>query len=269
MSRTADNIVDVKGALILGAGLAGLFTALKLAPYPSLVLTGARAGHSGSSVWAQGGIAAAVGPGDSWESHAADTVAAGAGLSDPAMAALLARDAPARIEDLLRLGVPFDRDANGALAVGLEAAHSRARIVHVHGDSTGVAITRALAATAKASSAVQFADGFHAIELAIEDGRAVGLFARTGAGAASRLILFRAPAVIFATGGLGALYAVTTNPLEVARRRPGHGGARGRGDRRSRIRAVPPHRHRRRPRSRAARHRGAARRRRDPHQRPR
>jgi L-aspartate oxidase len=214
MSRTADNIVEVKGALILGAGLAGLFTALKLAPYPSLVLTGARVGHSGSSVWAQGGIAAAVAPGDTWESHAADTVAAGAGLSDPAMAALLARDASARIDDLLRLGVPFDRDVNGALAVGLEAAHSRARIVHVRGDSTGVAITRALAAAAKATAAIQFADGFHAIELGLADGRVVGLFARTGVGAAARLILFRAPAVIFATGGLGALYAVTTNPPE-------------------------------------------------------
>src|ERR1700741_1389231 len=214
MSRTADNIVDVKGALILGAGLAGLFTALKLAPYPSLVLTGARVGHSGSSVWAQGGIAAAVAPGDTWESHAADTVSAGAGLSEPAMAALLARDAPARIDDLLRLGVPFDRDVNGALAVGLEAAHSRARIVHVRGDSTRVAITRALAAAAKATAAIQFADGFHAIELGLEDGRVVGLFARTGVGAAARLILFRAPAVIFATGGLAALYAVTTNPPE-------------------------------------------------------
>ncbi len=210
----ADNIVEVPGALILGAGAGGLFTALKLAPYPSLIVTGVRAGQSGSSFWAQGGIAAAVAKGDSWERHAADTVAAGAGLVDPAMAALLAREGPARIDDLIRIGVPFDRDENGDLAVSREAAHSCARVVHVHGDSTGASLTQTLAETAAATPSIAFAEGFRAIEVAVEDGRVVGIFARTGSGASSRLVLFRARAVVFATGGLGALYAVTTNPPE-------------------------------------------------------
>src|SRR5215471_6744859 len=91
MTRHIDNIIEVKGALILGAGMAGLFTALKLAPYPCLVLAGTRPGVSGSSAWAQGGIAAAVGEGDSWQSHADDTLAAGAGLCDPEIAAMVAR----------------------------------------------------------------------------------------------------------------------------------------------------------------------------------
>src|ERR1700754_1447682 len=129
-----DNVIECKGALILGAGVAGLFTALKLSPFPSLVLAGSRPGVSGSSAWAQGGIAAAVAPGDSWQSHPADTLAAGAGTSDPEIAALVAREAPARIEDLLRYGAPFDRNPDGSLAVGREAAHSAARIVHVKGE---------------------------------------------------------------------------------------------------------------------------------------
>src|SRR6185312_1251233 len=96
-----DSIVETDGALVLGSGIAGLFTALKLAPMPSVVLAGTRPGLSGSSAWAQGGIAAAVGENDSWQSHAADTIAAGAGLCDPEIAAMVAREAAARIDDLV------------------------------------------------------------------------------------------------------------------------------------------------------------------------
>src|SRR5436190_23895573 len=122
MNPRIDNIVETDGALILGAGIAGLFTALKLAPMPSIVLAGTRPGLSGSSAWAQGGIAAAMGEGDSWQSHAQDTIVAGAGLCDPAVVELVAREAPARIEDLVGYGAPFDRKSDGALALGREAA---------------------------------------------------------------------------------------------------------------------------------------------------
>jgi len=209
-----DNIVETDGALILGAGIAGLFTALKLAPMPSIVLAGTRPGLSGSSAWAQGGIAASVGEGDSWQSHAHDTMVAGAGLCDAQVVDQVAQEAPARIDDLLKLGAPFDRNADGSLAVGREAAHSRARIVHVKGDGAGAAISATLAARANKASCITLLEGFHAVELAMENGRVTGLFARSGLGAHARLILFRARAVILATGGLGALYAVTTNPLE-------------------------------------------------------
>jgi L-aspartate oxidase len=212
--RHIDNVIECKGVLILGAGVAGLFTALKLSPFPSLVLAGSRPGTSGSSAWAQGGIAAAVAPGDSWQAHAADTVAAGAGTTDPEIAALVAREAPARIDDLVRFGAPFDRNPDGTLAVGREAAHSAARIVHVKGDRAGAEVSRALADRVLADPAITVLEGFHAVELAMEGGRIAGLFARSGVGHAARLVLFRARAVIFATGGLGALYAVTTNPLE-------------------------------------------------------
>lgn len=214
MAERIDNIIEAKGALILGAGLAGLFTALKLSPFPSLVLAGAQPGTTGSSVWAQGGIAAAVAPGDSWQAHAADTIAAGAGLCDPEITALVAREAPARIADLIAYGAPFDRDATGALAVAREAAHSAARVVHVSGDRAGLEITRAAARTALGTPSISVLEGFHAVELAAEDGRVTGLFARYGTGPDTKMILFRAPAIVFATGGLGALYAVTTNPPE-------------------------------------------------------
>jgi L-aspartate oxidase len=209
-----DNIVETDGALILGAGIAGLFTALKLSPMPSIVLAGTRPGLSGSSAWAQGGIAASVGEGDSWQSHAHDTMIAGAGLCDAAVVDLVAREAPARIDDLLELGAPFDRNSDGRLALGREAAHSRARIVHVKGDGAGAAISATLAARANEADCITLLEGFHAVELAMENGRVTGLFARSGLGAHARLILFRARAVILATGGLGALYATTTNPLE-------------------------------------------------------
>jgi L-aspartate oxidase len=209
-----DNIVETDGALILGAGIAGLFTALRLAPMPSIVLAGTRPGLSGSSAWAQGGIAAAVGEGDSWQSHAHDTMVAGAGLCDAGVVDLVAQEAPARIQDLLGLGAPFDRNPDGALALGREAAHSCARIVHVKGDGAGAAISATLAARASEADCITLLEGFHAVELAMENGRVTGLFARSGLGPHARLILFRARAVILATGGLGALYAVTTNPLE-------------------------------------------------------
>ncbi|MGA7675528.1 MAG: L-aspartate oxidase [Rhizomicrobium sp.] len=214
MSLRVDNVIEAKGALILGAGAAGLFTALKLSPYPALVLADAYPGVSGSSARAQGGIAASVGEGDSWQAHAADTVAAGAGLCDPTVAALVAREAAARIEDLVRFGAPFDRRKDGTLAVGREAAHSAARIVHVNGDRAGAEVMRALSESALATPSITLLQGFHAIELAMEDGRVAGLFARYGAGELARLVLFRAQEVILATGGLGALYAVTTNPAE-------------------------------------------------------
>ncbi|MGA9795402.1 MAG: L-aspartate oxidase [Rhizomicrobium sp.] len=212
--RRIDNVIEAKGALILGAGLAGLFTALKLSPFPSLVLAGARPGTTGSSVWAQGGIAAALGKDDSWQSHARDTLIAGAGTTDPKIAAMVASEAASRIDDLVTYGAPFDRNPDGSLALGREAAHAVPRIVHVNGDRAGAEVTNTLARAALATPSVQILEGFHAVELAMENGRVTGLFARYGMGTNAKLILFRASAIIFATGGLGSLYAVTTNPPE-------------------------------------------------------
>ncbi|HEX4157402.1 MAG TPA: L-aspartate oxidase [Rhizomicrobium sp.] len=212
MRRSHEAVVEVPGAIIVGAGIAGLFTALQLAPFPALILSASPPGFSGSSIWAQGGIAAALGADDSSELHAADTIAAGAATGDPEVAAFVAREASARIEDLLSFGAPFDRKPDGRLALAREAAHSRSRIVHVSGDRAGAEIMRALARAALASPSISVAEGVHAFELAAHEGRIGGVYARRISDETGPPTLFRGRVVVLASGGIGALYSATTNP---------------------------------------------------------
>src|ERR1700738_1291490 len=170
-------------------------------------------GQGASPAWAQGGIAAAVAEGDSAEAHAADTIAVGAGLVDEAIALGLAREAGARIRDLLHYGVPFDRDLEGRLAVAREAAHSARRIVHVRGDMAGKAIMSALIEAVHRTPSIRVVEGFVAEELLTSDGAIVGLQLRK-AGAMTKPVTIASRAVVMATGGIGHLYAVTTNPAE-------------------------------------------------------
>jgi len=199
--------------VIVGAGLAGLFTALKLAPMPVTVVAAAPLGQGASTGWAQGGVAAAVGATDAPELHAADTVAAGAGTVDEAVARFVAAEGPARIADLSGEGVPFDREPDGEFALSQEAAHSRRRVVHVSGDRTGAAILEALIARVRATPSIRVLEGYEADELIVADGRVEGV-RLVRAGTLGREVYEYVPAcaVVLATGGVGALYAVTTNP---------------------------------------------------------
>lgn len=202
--------------VIVGGGLAGLFCALKLAPRPVTVISAAPLGEGASTAWAQGGIAAAVGEGDTAESHAADTIAVGAGLVDEAIALGLAQEASARIHDLLAYGVPFDRDLEGRLAVAREAAHSARRIVHVRGDMAGKAIITALTEAVRATPSIRVIEGWSA-EALLTDGDAVaGLQLRKAGSVLTAPVTIAARAVVLATGGIGHLYAVTTNPPEAS-----------------------------------------------------
>lgn len=199
------------GVLVLGAGLAGLSAALALAPRRALVLTPLPLLDGCASAWAQGGMAAALSPDDDPERHAADTVAAGAGLVDPAMALLLTREGPEAVRWLASLGAPFDRDADGAFAQSLEAAHSRARVARVKGDQAGKAIMQAVTDAALASPTIGVRQGRALSLLQDREGRVRGALVEQD----GRRVEITAAATILATGGLGGLYAVTTNPAAV------------------------------------------------------
>ena len=203
------DIEHFDGVLVIGAGLAGLAAALSAAPRKALVLTPAPLAGVSASAWAQGGIAAALSEGDDEALHAADTIAAGAGLTDPAMAALLAREGPEAVRWLASLGAPFDRGADGGFSQGLEAAHSRPRIARVKGDQAGRAIMQAIAAAALKAPSIEVREGVRARALLQDaEGRVRGALVEAG----GRLSQILAPATILAAGGLGGLYAVTTNP---------------------------------------------------------
>jgi L-aspartate oxidase len=199
--------------LIVGGGLAGLFTALKLAPKPVTVLAAAPIGQGASSAWAQGGIAAALSEGDSPEKHTDDTVKAGAGIVERDVVLGMAREARGCVDDLLAYGVPFDKDLEGHLVQSREAAHSERRIVRVKGDTAGKAIMEALVAHVRRTPSITVLEGKVADELIMRDGQAVGVVAHA-AGDPRETHVFTANAVMLATGGAGSLYALTTNPPE-------------------------------------------------------
>jgi L-aspartate oxidase len=195
--------------VIVGGGLAGLFTALKMAPRPVTVLAAARLGDGASSAWAQGGIAAALTDGDTPQKHTEDTLRAGGGLVDAARVLNMAREAQRRVDDLLALGVPFDRDLEGHLLQSKEAAHSERRIVRVKGDRAGKAIMEALVAAVHRTPSIRIHEELTAERIEMVEGRVAGLCARTADG---HLVRYPCEELILATGGAGFLYALTTNP---------------------------------------------------------
>lgn len=203
------------GIVVVGAGLAGLFTALKLAPLPVTVISPARLGEGASSLWAQAGMAAALAEGDTPEHHAEDTITAGAGIVDEKIALLMAQEARERIEDLLRYGVPFDKDLEGRLSLSHEAAHRSRRILHVKGDTAGRAIMGAVTEAARTTPSIRVLEGLTARDLIVHNGRVQGISLEpVDAEAGGQGLVLPARAVVLATGGAGQVYGITTNPLE-------------------------------------------------------
>ncbi|HEU4700076.1 MAG TPA: L-aspartate oxidase [Gemmatimonadales bacterium] len=197
--------------VIVGAGIAGLWTAWRLASEGhSATLLTKRTLADSASAWAQGGIAVAIGAGDSPGQHAADTLAAGDGLADPEAVRVLTTEGPDRVRELLALGAGFDRGPDGQLRFGLEAAHSRARILHAGGDRTGAALVGCLVAILRDHPRVHILERVEAKELLLAGERVAGLGVVFADGHGRVL---RAPHVVLATGGVGQLYAITTNPL--------------------------------------------------------
>jgi len=196
--------------IIIGAGLAGLSTALALAPMPVIVLSSGKLGEECSSAWAQGGIAAAVGEDDDPKFHAEDTIKVGGGLCDRTIVDLVTKDAARVIEKLLAVQTGFDRDSDGHLQLGLEAAHSHRRIVHA-GGSTGKAIMMAVIKAVRATPSITLWEETAALELAQDDSGISGVYVQHNG--AQEFIPTHA--VVLATGGTGALWQYTTNPLSL------------------------------------------------------
>jgi L-aspartate oxidase len=196
--------------VVVGSGIAGLTAALHASEgghAVTLVTKGALG--DGCTPLAQGGVAGVYDAGDSPAMHAADTLTAGAGLSDPVAVDVLVRDGAERIAELIARGVAFDRASDGTLLLGREAVHSHARIVHAGGDATGAEISRALVAQARQAS-IAVIERAMLIDLLVADRSVHGIRMLHH----DALVDIDADAVILATGGAGRLYARTTNPVD-------------------------------------------------------
>src|SRR5437870_7399296 len=198
--------------LVVGSGVAGLTAAVRAAT------EGLRVGvltkgplEQSTTRWAQGGIAAVLGEDpDSTDRQLADTLRAGAGLCDADAVRVLVDEGPARVHELIALGAAFDRDPDGSLQLARDGGHSVARIVHAGGAATGIEIERALVAAVRQSAASIVEHAF-ALDLIVEHGRCRGVIAELAEGGSEEI---RAAHTLLATGGVGQLFSVTTNPLE-------------------------------------------------------
>src|SRR5947209_2909825 len=195
--------------LVVGSGVAGLHTAWRASQHGEVLLLTKRSLFDSATAYAQGGIAAALGAGDSPTLHRQDTLAAGAALCDAAAVEVLVEEGPARVRELQTAGAEFDLDPSGQLKLGREAAHSTNRIVHAHGDQTGAEVARTLIERVRASPRIRVLERARVLDLVVTRGTAAGVLASI-AGKAVEII---ADATVFATGGCGQVFRYTTNPM--------------------------------------------------------
>lgn len=202
---------DTADFIIVGGGIAGLRAASTLAAAGRVVILTKSDASESNTGYAQGGIAVAIGPGDSIEQHVADTLAAGAGLCDESAVRVLVSEGPRYVRELIDWGASFDRLPTGELVFGLEAAHSVHRILHA-GDATGREISRAMWLRVASLSAIRVVNHALVTDVIVEDGRAAGVTYFDEQGARH---IVRGTRVLLATGGGGQIFRETTNP-EVA-----------------------------------------------------
>ncbi|MCW2526839.1 MAG: L-aspartate oxidase [Pseudonocardiales bacterium] len=213
--------ISTADVIVVGSGIAGLTTALRLAGAPTANGTPAKVMvvtkdiiAAGSTRWAQGGIAAALGADDSPEDHLVDTLVAGVGACDVNAVQVLVDEGPAAVRELVELGTRFDRTAGGELSLTREGGHHRDRIAHAGGDATGAEIERALVARVLAEPSIEVIEHAIVLDLVSDDaGTIVGVTLHVmGEGQRDGVGAVLARAVVVATGGIGQVYASTTNP---------------------------------------------------------
>jgi L-aspartate oxidase len=203
--------VRVHDVIVVGSGIAGLITALALVPRPVTLITKTRGLSGGSSFWAKGGIAAALGPGDAPEQHAADTVSAANDIGEPELALRLARDGIDDLRWLIDEGIPFDRAQDGTIALAREAAHRHPRIVHAGGDATGQVLIDALAGRVHRTPSITVLRNSVACDFVVRDGLVQGLVGFSPAGGWT---YHQSSTIVLATGGIGMTWWHTSNPRE-------------------------------------------------------
>jgi L-aspartate oxidase len=200
--------------VVIGSGIAGLTAALQARKVGSVMVVTKDLLSAGSTQWAQGGIAAALGPGDTPDQHLHDTLVAGAGLCDEAAVRTLVTEGPDAVRELIALGTQFDHTAAGELSLTREGGHLRDRIAHAGGDATGAEIQRALVAAVHAAPDIEVTE--HALVLDLVPGEAGGVAGVTlhvmGEGQRDGVGAVLCRAVVLASGGLGQVYSATTNP---------------------------------------------------------
>jgi len=194
--------------IVVGAGIAGLRASVELASAGRVLCLAKREVTESNTQYAQGGIAAALSDDDEVSLHLDDTLKAGDGLCNEEAARILVEEGPVRIEELIEWGTEFDR-AGAKIAFAREGAHSRSRVLHAHGDSTGREIGRSLYLKAKALKPIEFREFEFTTEIVLRDGRAIGVRVLDNDGQMHEI---HASAVLLATGGLGQVYSDTTNP---------------------------------------------------------
>ena len=194
--------------VVIGSGIAGLQTGWRASDHGDVHVLTKRTLKDSATAYAQGGIAAALGAGDSPELHRIDTLAAGAALCDAAAVEVLVAEGPARVRELASAGAIFDTDLSGRFTLGREAAHSRKRIVHAKGDQTGAEVARALIHRVSERPNIHVLETARALDLIVSGGRCCGVRANIE----GRAVEIIADATILATGGAGQLYRYTTNP---------------------------------------------------------
>ncbi len=198
--------------VVVGSGIAGLVAALRAREAGRVLLVTKALMDDGSTRWAQGGIAAALGVDDSPEEHLSDTLTAGVGICDTEAVRVLTTDGPAAVRGLIELGANFDRGDGGDIALTREGGHHRCRIAHAGGDATGAEVSRALLAATK-DAGIEVIEHALVLDLLMRDGRAAGVTLHVmGEGRRDGVGAVNARAVILATGGLGQVFEATTNP---------------------------------------------------------
>ena len=198
------------GVLVVGSGVAGLHTAWRASQHADVLLLTKRSLFDSATSYAQGGIAAALGAGDSPELHRRDTLAAGAALCDAAAVQVLVQEGPARVRELHSAGADFDLEPDtGRFLLGREAAHSRKRIVHAHGDQTGAEVARTLIHRVRRSKRIRVLEKTRVLDIIVHRGACAGVRASV-AGRATDIV---ADVTVLATGGGGQVYRYTTNPV--------------------------------------------------------